>query len=209
MKYTKVIKAQETTIVNALKSALADEYLAAYQYLAPIGLAVGDERVNVEDEFQKHYEEELEHAEKLKKRIIQLDATPLMSPEEWYEKTSCGYTTPIDYNTITLVEENLDSELKAIEVYNHLVKLCQEQNDVVTLDIVKEILADEIEHAQDLKDFKWDFAKNSKPIVAKIVKKDNKYQVQSEKGRNLGTYDTKEEAEKRLKQVEYFKHTKK
>lgn len=46
-------------------------------------------------------------------------------------------------------------------------------------------------------------------IQSKIVKKDNKYQVQSEKGRNLGTYNTKEEAEKRLKQVEMFKHMKK
>lgn len=45
-----------------------------------------------------------------------------------------------------------------------------------------------------------------KLIKSKIVKKDNKYQVQSEKGKNLGTYDSKEEAEKRLKQVEYFKH---
>lgn len=43
-------------------------------------------------------------------------------------------------------------------------------------------------------------------IQSKIVKKDNKYQVQSEKGKNLGTYDTKEQAEKRLKQVEMFKH---
>lgn len=45
-------------------------------------------------------------------------------------------------------------------------------------------------------------------IKSKIVKKDNKYQVQSEKGKNLGTYDSKEEAEKRLRQVEYFKHKK-
>lgn len=43
-------------------------------------------------------------------------------------------------------------------------------------------------------------------IQSKIVKKDNKYQVQSEKGKNLGTYDTKAEAEERLKQVEMFKH---
>ena len=41
----------------------------------------------------------------------------------------------------------------------------------------------------------------------KIVHLDNgKWQVQSEKGRNMGTYDTKKEAEKRLGQVEYFKH---
>ena len=45
--------------------------------------------------------------------------------------------------------------------------------------------------------------------VSKIVRKDNKYQVQSEKGKSLGTYDTKSEADERLKQVEMFKHMKK
>ncbi|MBQ6627967.1 MAG: leucine-rich repeat domain-containing protein [Methanobrevibacter sp.] len=46
----------------------------------------------------------------------------------------------------------------------------------------------------------------SESLVEKIVKKGSQWQVQSEKGKNMGTYDTKEEAEKRLKQVEYFKH---
>ncbi len=35
------------------------------------------------------------------------------------------------------------------------------------------------------------------------------YRVVSESGRNMGTYPTKEEAEKRLKQIEYFKHKRK
>jgi hypothetical protein len=35
---------------------------------------------------------------------------------------------------------------------------------------------------------------------------DGKYRVLSEKGKNLGTSDTKSEAEERLRQVEYFKH---
>jgi hypothetical protein len=39
-----------------------------------------------------------------------------------------------------------------------------------------------------------------------IVKKKGRYEVQSEKGKNLGEYKTKEQAEKRLKEVEYFKH---
>ena len=43
-------------------------------------------------------------------------------------------------------------------------------------------------------------------LKEKIVKIGSKWQVQSEKGRNMGTYNTKAEAEKRLKQVEYFKH---
>ena len=45
-----------------------------------------------------------------------------------------------------------------------------------------------------------------KLLQEKIVKIGNKWQVQSEKGRNMGTYDTKAEAENRLKQVHYFKH---
>lgn len=44
-------------------------------------------------------------------------------------------------------------------------------------------------------------------LQEKIVHLSNgDWQVQSEKGRNMGTYDTKKEAEKRLGQVEYFKH---
>ena len=35
-----------------------------------------------------------------------------------------------------------------------------------------------------------------------------KYKVLSESGRSMGTYDTKEKAEKRLKTIEMFKHMK-
>ena len=41
-----------------------------------------------------------------------------------------------------------------------------------------------------------------------IIKKGNKWQVQSEKGKNMGIYNTKAEAEKRLNQIEYFKNIK-
>ena len=42
-----------------------------------------------------------------------------------------------------------------------------------------------------------------------IRKQRGKYVVLSEKtGRKFGTYDTKAEAEKRLRQVEFFKHAK-
>jgi len=43
-----------------------------------------------------------------------------------------------------------------------------------------------------------------------IIKKmpNGKYRVLSKKNKNLGTFDTKEEANKRLQQVEYFKHKK-
>lgn len=39
-----------------------------------------------------------------------------------------------------------------------------------------------------------------------ITKVNGGYKVVSEKGRNMGTYKTKEEAKKRLRQIEFFKH---
>lgn len=139
--------------VAMLNKALADEYLAAQQYLAPIGLAVGKLRPEVETEFQKHYEEELKHAQMLKDRIIKLGGTPLQSPEEWYAHTNCGYTKPTDYNTKVLVVQNLEAERKAEDVYLAIMKACKEAGDMVTYKIARNILIDEEEHEQDLEDF--------------------------------------------------------
>jgi hypothetical protein len=43
-------------------------------------------------------------------------------------------------------------------------------------------------------------------MIKKIAKG---YQVVAESGRSMGKYKTKEEAKKRLRQIEYFKHAKK
>ena len=39
-----------------------------------------------------------------------------------------------------------------------------------------------------------------------IIKKGSKYIIKSESGKELGTYDTEEQAKKRLRQIEYFKN---
>ena len=140
-------------LIKMLNSAYADEYLAATQYLAPIGCAKGLFRPEVEEEFKKHYEEELKHAEMLKTRIIQLGGIPLMSPEEWYTHTNCGYTKPTDFNTKVLVEQNLEAERKAENVYIGIMNACKEAGDMVTYKIARNILMDEEEHEQDLQDY--------------------------------------------------------
>ena len=139
--------------IQMLNKALADEYLAANQYLAPIGLSVGKLRPEIEAEFQKHYEEELKHAQMLKDRIIKLGGIPLQSPEEWYAYTNCGYTKPTDYNTKVLVAQNLEAERKAEDVYEAICKACKDAGDLITFHISRKILEDEQEHEQDLEDF--------------------------------------------------------
>lgn len=39
-----------------------------------------------------------------------------------------------------------------------------------------------------------------------IIKQGSKYKVKSKEGKTLGEYSTKEEATKRLRQIEFFKH---
>ena len=50
---------------------------------------------------------------------------------------------------------------------------------------------------------------SDREVILVIRKVKEGYRVVSESGRNMGTYATKEEAEKRLKQIEYFKHKRK
>lgn len=75
-----------------------------------------------------------------------------------------------------------------------------------------------VEEEKEYKDFEFQPDKNpagtplgngtgfGEGLIEKIVKKDDGYYVQSEKGKNLGGPYSKEDAEKRLKQVEYFKN---
>ena len=73
--------------------------------------------------------------------------------------------------------------------------------------IVKELDVDDVEISyRDDDQIAFHKSELEKELEEKIVKKGSKWQVQSEKGKNLGTYDTKKEAEDRLKQVHYFKH---
>jgi len=47
-------------------------------------------------------------------------------------------------------------------------------------------------------------------MATQLIKKvKDGYRVVSESGCNMGTYKTREKAQKRLRQIEYFKHKKK
>ena len=136
-------------LIKMLNKALADEWLAYYQYWVGAKVAKGPMRGAVTAELEEHATEELGHAETLAERIIQLGGTPLLKPEDWYEMTNCKYEAPDDPYVEVLLEQNIRGEQCAIEVYQQLVELTKDA-DPVTYSIVLEILADEIEHEEDL-----------------------------------------------------------
>ena len=90
------------------------------------------------------------------------------------------------------------------QINKHLLAIIKDRTNYKLED--KDILSQIKDFVTSNRDSIEKFNKAHKLLGEKIVKVGNKYQVQSEKGRNMGTYDTKEEAEKRLKQVHYFKY---
>jgi bacterioferritin len=136
-------------LVKQLNKALADEWLAVYQYWVGSKVAVGRMRGIIAKELEEHEKEELEHANKLADRIIQLGGSPLINPEQWKKETNCGYDEPGDPNTKRLLEQNIKGEQCAIAVYHKLLKLV-DGKDSITAHLVLEILEDEVKHEEDL-----------------------------------------------------------
>ena len=66
-----------------LNEALAEEWLAYYQYWIGARVMEGPMRSEVEPELLIHANEELAHAELIVNRIIQLGGTPLLNPKQW------------------------------------------------------------------------------------------------------------------------------
>lgn len=136
-------------LIKELNKALADEWLAYYQYWIGARIAVGQMRNAVVEELEEHAQEELEHAEMLVERILQLGGTPLLDPADWYKETNCKYEIPSDPKVKVLLEQNIRGEQCAIEVYNKLLKMTKDA-DPITYNMVLEILEDEVEHEEDL-----------------------------------------------------------
>ena len=136
-------------LLKLLNKAYADEWLAYYQYWTGAKLAKGMMKGAVVAELEQHASDELRHAGMLVERILQLGGTPLLEPEDWYKETNCGYDAPSDPDVRILLQQNIKGEQCAIKVYSKLADMTKDK-DPVTYNAVVSILADEVEHEEDL-----------------------------------------------------------
>ena len=120
----------------------------------------------------------------------------------WYNKTCIGE------NARFLFTDNQKEYI--IECISRVASKIKEENlHYPKIEYTAELDSPKIDFGKKLTESKEDiiYSKESDNIYEKILHKNNKWVVTDHTGeKNLGTYDTKEEAEKRLKQVEYFKH---
>ena len=154
------------SLISQLNAALAEEWLAYYQYWVGALVVEGAMRADVQSEFEEHAEEERRHAQLLANRIIELEGVPVLDPQKWFELARCKYDAPQEFDSVSLLKDNVASERCAIIRYQEIADFTNGK-DFTTCDIAKHILAEEEEHEQDLQDYLTDIVRMKKSFLEK------------------------------------------
>ena len=137
-------------IVKLLNDSLATEIVCVLRYRRHHFTAVGLASAPIAAEFLIHANAELRHADKLAERIVQLGGEPNFNPSGLMERSHAEYDESSDLKA--MIRANLVAERVAVETYRQMIHLLSEK-DPTTRRLLEEILADEEEHADELKDW--------------------------------------------------------
>ena len=139
--------ADREAVIQLLNQALATELVCVLRYKRHYFMAKGIHSESVKPEFLQHANEEMAHADRIAKRITELGGEPNFSPDGLSSRSHAEYM-PGD-SLISMIKEDLIAERIAIESYRELVAYLG-NNDPTTQRMIKEILAMEEEHADDM-----------------------------------------------------------
>ncbi|MGA0611166.1 ferritin-like domain-containing protein [Caldimonas sp. KR1-144] len=139
-----------TSIVRLLNDALATELVCMLRYKRHHFTAHGLASPKIADEFLIHARDESRHADRLAQRITQLGGEPDFSPETLSRRSHADYDDALGLEE--MIWADLVAERVAIECYSQLITLIGER-DPTTRRLIEDILADEQQHANELKDW--------------------------------------------------------
>ena len=137
-------------IVKLLNDALATELVCVLRYKRHHFMASGASSPAIAEEFMVHANEESAHADRIAQRIVQLGGEPDFSPSTLLQRSHADYDESNDLKT--MVRVNLVAERIAIEAYRQMIALLADK-DPTTRRMLEDILAQEEEHADELKDW--------------------------------------------------------
>ena len=149
-----IVKADVDEVIKDLLKAYADEWLAHYQYWVAAQWIRGIDADTLRPVLLKQSEDELKHAEKVARRIIQLGGKPLLDFSKLLETSGCGYIKPPEDPTDIrrVIEDVIKAERCAIKFYNEMVEKYR-HTDVVTHELFEELLEDEVDDEEEWENF--------------------------------------------------------
>jgi bacterioferritin len=142
-------RADRDQVLKLLNEALATEIVCVLRYRRHHFMARGIHGQSVGAEFLVHSNEEQGHADLLAARIVQLGGEPDFSPDSLSKRSHAEYVAA--ETLAQMIQENLVAERIAIDSYRDMVRYLGDQ-DPTTSDLLKQILAVEEEHADELAD---------------------------------------------------------
>ena len=137
-------------IIKLLNDSLATELVCVLRYKRHHFTAAGLASPKIAEEFLVHANEETAHADRLAKRIVQLGGDPDFSPDSLTQRSHAAYDDSSDLKA--MIVANLVAERVAIESYSQMIALIGDK-DSTTRRLIEDILSDEQEHAEELKDW--------------------------------------------------------
>jgi bacterioferritin len=139
--------ADREAVIRMLNEALATELVCVLRYKRHYFMAKGIHADPVKAEFLAHAGEEMVHADRLAKRLVELGGEPNFSPDGLSARSHAEYVEGDTLNA--MIKEDLIAERIAIESYREMIAYLGE-HDPTTQRMLKEILTAEEEHADDL-----------------------------------------------------------
>ena len=139
--------ADSTLVCKVLNDALATEIVCVLRYKRHYFMAQGLSSDSVKAEFLEHANEEQAHADKIAERIVQLGGEPDLNPAGLASKAHSEYVE--GDSLVDMIREDLVAERVAIESYLEMIAWL-DGKDPTTHQMLKTILANEEEHAEDL-----------------------------------------------------------
>jgi bacterioferritin len=145
---TEGYKADREAVVKVLNEALATELVCVLRYKRHYYMASGIHAQAVAGEFLEHAEEEQKHADAIAERITQLDGAPDFNPEGLQMRSHSEY---VEGNSLVdMIREDLVAERIAIDSYREIIQYLG-NDDPTSRRVMEKILANEEEHAEDLR----------------------------------------------------------
>ncbi len=130
-------------LIKALDELLAEELTATNQYMVHSEMCESWGYARLHEKVEKRAIQEMKHAEKLIARILFLEAQPTVS------KLNAIHIGP---DVQKQFQNDLDSELNAVKIYNQAIHLADEVGDAATRDLLLQILKDEDDHVDWLEE---------------------------------------------------------
>ncbi len=158
-------KADRETVIRVLNEVLATELVCVLRYKRHYYMASGIHAQSVAQEFLEHANEEQSHADLAAERIVQLGGAPNLNPEGLATRSHSQY---IDGTSLLeMIREDLVAERIAVESYNEIIRYLGD-DDPTTRTMMEKIIANEEEHAEDMKTLLESIGKtSSSPVIPK------------------------------------------